>query len=378
MPSAYFQPAIRITFITAVITALLAVLKCSFGLWGQSHALIADGVHSFSDVLIDILVLFATHFSGKKADQNHPYGHGRIETAATFGLALLLAFTGVGIILDAGKHLWGVEIAVKPTFYVLWIAILAIVINEILFRYTLNIAKKIQSSLLEANAWHSRSDVAVSIVVLLSIGGALLGFTYLDAIGAAIVGIMIIKLGLTLAWRSISELIDTGVDEKTLTTIQAVIKNVSGIHTLHMLRTRTINNKILLDVHIIVEPYISVSEGHYIGEQVISTLYQEIKELSDVTLHVDPEDDEIYHASTTLPDRDTLIQQVTACWEHLPGVTQIKEFRLHYLGGKIEIEIYLPMSFMVQHHGTIDQLSTEYQKAIRHYTFIQRVKLWIG
>jgi len=378
MQNFYSQPALRITFITALLTALLATLKLTVGWWGQSHALVADGIHSISDVLIDILVLFAAHYGGKKADINHPYGHGRIETAATFGLALLLLFAGIGIILNAGEHLWGHEPAFKPNLYVLWVAILAIVINEFLFRYTLKVAKTIHSSLLEANAWHSRSDVAVSIVVLLSISGALLGFSYLDAVGAVIVGVMIIKMGVSLAWRSISELIDTGVSESTLANIESLIKSVSGVNTLHMLRTRTVNNKIFLDVHVLVEPYISVSEGHYIGEQVISTLYKNIKEIGDVTLHVDPEDDEVFHSSVTLPNRNSLMEELKNCWASLPGATEIHDIRLHYLGGKVEIEIYLPAIFIKQYNNTIEYLTQQYADATHHLGFIHQVKIWAG
>jgi cation diffusion facilitator family transporter len=372
------QLAIRITVLTALLTTLLAMLKLTFGWWGQSHALIADGIHSISDVLVDILVLFAAHYGGKQADINHPYGHGRIETAGTFGLALLLIFAGIGIILNVVEHLLGHAPVPKPDFFVLWIAVLAIVINEGLFRYTLSIAKKIQSSLLEANAWHSRSDVAVSIVVLLSIGGALLGFPYLDAVGATIVGVMIIHMAMKLAWRSISELVDTGVDKKTIENIEAMIKAVPGVNTLHMLRTRTVNNKIFLDVHILVEPRISVSEGHYIGEQVIHTLYKNIAEIGDITLHVDPEDDEIHHSSVTLPNREPLITELKNYWRNLPGNNAIQDIRLHYLSGKVEIEIYLSVNFIMLSGHTIEELTLQYTNAIHHLEFVQAINLWAG
>jgi len=330
--------AIRITLITALLTAGLALLKLLAGHYGQSHALFADGIHSISDIFIDILVIFAAYYGGKDADVNHPYGHGRIETAATFGLAVILFAAGVGIIWDAGKHLWGGMSAPKPDFYVLWIAIFAIILNEVIYRVTLRIAKNTRSGLLEANAWHSRSDAAVSVVVLLGILGALWGFPVLDVIGAVFVGLMICKMGAGLAIESVAELVDTGVSEEKLNKIRETITAVPGVCTLHLLRTRMFKRNVLVDVHILVSPRISVSEGHYIGDQVMRALYQ-LPDVSDVTVHVDPEDDEVSHPSSDLPNREAVIALIKSHCAPLPFP---QDLRLHYLNGKIECEIVLP------------------------------------
>lgn len=347
-----FSPAIRITLITAIATLILAALKLAFGYYGESHALFADGIHSLSDVLIDILVLLAAHFGSKKADYNHPYGHGRIETAGTFGLALVLIFAGIGIIFNGAEHLWNNVPTPKPEAITFWIALLAIIVNEILFRLTMKIAKKTDSPLLTANAWHSRSDVFTSIVVLLSIGGALIGFPALDVIGAAIVGVMIIKMGATLGFNSVSELVDTGVDEATLEQIKQHIVAVSGVKTLHQLRTRTINNRILVDVHVLVNPMISVSEGHFISDQVYLALHKKIPGVTDVIVHVDPEDDEIAQPSSHLPNREKLILALRQQWQLLASEEQLtiifNKMTLHYLNGKLHIHLYLPQALSQQ------------------------------
>ncbi len=364
--------AIRITLITAFLTAILAALKLGVGHYGDSHALFADGVHSISDVVIDIIVLFASHFGAQKADFNHPYGHGRIETAATLGLALILFLTGVSIIWDAGKHLWGGEPTPKPDFYVLYIAVFAIVLNEIIFRYTLRISKKIKSQLLEANAWHSRSDAAVSVVVLLGIAGALLGFPWLDAVGAVFVGIMICKMGGVLVWKSISELVDTGVENEVLENIQKNIIAVPGVKTLHQLRTRTVNNTIFVDVHILVSSYISVSEGHYIGDQVIIALLK-LPDMADVTVHVDPEDDETAHPSSNLPGREALISIIKTPCSSLPLPEKIQ---LHYINGKIEVEFIISLSKLDSFSP--GEISRYYQIALKELAYIREVKVYFS
>lgn len=355
--------AIRITLITALVTALLAFLKLAAGHYGQSHALFADGIHSISDIFIDVLVIFAAFYGGKDADSNHPYGHGRIETAATFGLALILLGAGAGIIWDAGKHLWGHEPLPKPNTYVIWVAAIAIIFNEIIFRYTLVVAKKSKSALLEANAWHSRSDAAVSVVVLLGIIGAVWGFPILDAIGAVFVGVMICKMGVGLAFNSVAELVDTGVDEKTLTRIKETITAVPGVCALHLLRTRTVKNNILVDVHVLVSSYISVSEGHFIGDQVAYALHQ-LPDVSDVIVHVDPEDDEVSHPSLNLPNREKIIALIKEKCGDLPFP---EEIRLHYLNGKIEVEMVLP--------ANASSFSREYLAVISKIDVIQKATI---
>jgi len=375
MDKFFAQPAIRITVITVFITFILAGLKLFFGVIGHSHALTADGFHSLSDIFVDGLVLFAAHYGAQKADYNHPYGHGRIETAATFGLALILILAGLGIIFDGGKHLWEHQAILKPEMITLWIAVLTAIVNEVLFQTTLKLSKKINSDILAANAWHARSDAWVSIVVIIGILGALFGYRYFDTIGAIVVGLLIIQLGTALGWKSISELVDTGVDEKTLQKIRGIITTVPGVCTLHMLRTRTIKNSILVDVHILVSPHISVSEGHFIGDQVIMAL-NKLPEISDITVHVDPEDDETSHPSSQLPHRSLLEIQLKEKLKGLNYADKIHDIRLHYLNGKIEVELFLTVN--VHTNDDLNLLSVQYKEKLKELSAVNKIKVYFS
>ncbi len=372
------QLAVRITTIIAIATTFLAILKLIFGVLGNSHALFADGIHSAADLLIDVMVLLAAHYANKQADYNHPYGHGRIETAATLVLAVILILAGAGIIINAGEHLWGNIPAPRPNNYVLIVALISAIVNEFLFRYSLRVANQIKSNLLSANAWHCRSDVAASLVVFLGVAFTLLGFSHLDAVAAVIVGLMIIQLGAKIAWSSICELVDTGVDNKTLELIKAAINKVPHVQALHQLRTRTINNAIFLDVHILVAPKLSVSEGHFIGEQVRAKLMREVSNVKDITLHIDPEDDELLEIRGTfkhLPNRDELMKILTNRWQNLLNEIQDENIVLHYLSRKIYIELRLPASLITQKEHAND-LTNELREKINDIAVIAKLDLF--
>lgn len=372
------QLAVRITTVIAIATTFLAIIKLIFGVLGNSHALFADGIHSAADLLIDVMVLIAAHYANKQADYNHPYGHGRIETAATLALAVILILAGAGIILDAGEHLWGHVPIPKPNSYVLIIAAISAIVNESLFHYSLRVAKQIKSNLLSANAWHCRSDVAASLVVFLGVAFALLGYSYLDAVAAVIVGLMIIQLGAKIAWSSVCELVDTGVDNKTLELIKLAINKVPHVQALHQLRTRTINNAIFLDVHILVAPKLSVSEGHFIGEQVRARLLREVPNVKDITLHIDPEDDELLEIRGTLkhlPNRDELMAILKARCQNLLGDIKDENIILHYLNGKVCVEIHLPLSILA-HNKDAKELTKELRDKVRDISIISQADLF--
>lgn len=372
------QLAVRITTIIAIATTFLAILKLIFGYLGHSHALIADGIHSAADLLIDVMVLFAAHYAHQQADQNHPYGHGRIETAATLALALILILAGIGIIINAGEHVWGHKTMPIPSTYVLIIAAISAIINEGLFHYSLRVAKQIKSNLLSANAWHCRSDVAASLVVFFGVTCSILGYPILDAVAAIVVGLMVIKLGAKIAWSSVCELVDMGVDDPTAALIKSTINKVPHVRALHQLRTRTINNQIFLDVHILVAPRLSVSEGHFIGEQVREKLLVDVPNVKDVTLHVDSEDDEIAELRgyfSHLPDRDALLKILKIRWQNLVDDLNEDNIVLHYLSGKITIELRLPVSLLMNKEDRAE-LTRELQEKISDIPEIAKVELF--
>jgi cation diffusion facilitator family transporter len=332
----------RITSIGVGINLFLGIIKIIFGLIGHSQALFADGIHSLSDLLTDGLVLVATHFGSKDADSDHPYGHGRFETLGTIILASILLLAGAGIVYDAIHDLLAHENN-SPSSYVLLIAFISVLTNEVFFRITLRVAKKISSGLLEANAWHHRSDAASSIVVLIGVGGALLGYAYWDTAAACIVGLMIAKMAISLAWSGLRELVDTGVDESMQAQIQTVINQVKGVRALHQLRTRSMAGAIFVDAHVLVDPHLTVSEGHHIGSWVHHHLMKEIPAIRDVIVHIDHEDDENIETFLHLPSSEELLPTLKQLWQNLPGSHRIESIRFHYLSGYIHLDIYLPI-----------------------------------
>lgn len=369
-----YQQARNITLVGALINAIQGGLKFFFGFIGQSHALIADGVHSLSDLITDILVIFAARYGSQSADSEHPYGHGRIETAATVALAILIILAGVGIMYGSAEHFFTTKTIEIPRLYTLIIAIFSAVANEIIFRLTLYKAKSIKHQLLEANAWHHRSDAASSGIVVLGIGGSLLGWVYLDVIAAFVIGIMIIKMGWELAWSNVQELIDTGLDQPTLDAIKKTIKQVPGVHALHQLRTRKMAGNILVDVHILVAGQLSVSEGHYIATQVHAILMEDFPDITDVTVHVDPENDEVTPSPQNLPSRNSLNKLLESRWKQLKGYDVIYALNIHYLNGKLILEVVLPLS-VLSHPTEKDALRAAYLDAVKGMEGVEAVYL---
>ena len=334
-----FVAAQKCTWVSVWVNLLLTLLQLVVGYFGRSQALVADGLHSLSDLLSDFLVLFANRQSNRHADAEHPYGHARIETAATLLLGSALTALGVALLIAAGMRLQDPQSlqTVHPATF--WIALLTLIAKEGLFRYLMAVAKRVRSQLLAANAWHSRSDAASSLVVLAGIGGNLLGFTFLDSVAAAVVGVMIAHMGGKLAVQAMAELIDTGLDAEAVSEIRQTLLDTRGVRGLHELRTRKMADHALVDAHIMVDPKISVSEGHYIAESARQAVLNK-HHVMDVLVHIDPEDDLQTRSNAHLPDRDSLLAYLA---ERLGNSNLANDHVvLHYLDGKVEVEIYLP------------------------------------
>lgn len=349
----------------------LATFKIIFGITGHSHALLADGIHSLSDLLIDGVVIIASKFGSKAADEDHPYGHGRIETAATVFLALVLALAGFGIIIDAGFTITASHVNTTPSHYVLWIAIVSIFLNEGLYYWTKRIANQVKSKLLMTNAWHHRSDSASSLAVALGVMGAWAGFPKLDALAAVVVGFMILKIAWDFGWHSIQELVDTVPSLEETKKVRQFIKKIPGVAAIHQLRTRSIAGSIFCDVHVLVDPQLSVSEGHHIGQEVEHLLTSNFPDITDVTVHIDTEDDELTNPSRHLPNRATLQPILLREWKHLIPETIIHAAIFHYQSGGILIELKLPLSFLDQ-----PSLLPALKKIMLSAEFITDIKLF--
>jgi cation diffusion facilitator family transporter len=329
------------TVLAAVVNAILAVTQIVSGWLFQSQALIADGVHTLSDLISDGVVLFAAGKASASPDQNHPYGHGRIETLATIVVGLLLALAAVGIAWSAGQRLLAWETLTGPAPAALIFATLTLVAKEGLYQYTVRAARRIQSPLLQANAWHHRSDAISSVVVFIGIGGAVAGWPWLDAFAALAVAVFILYMAWQLMFTSAAELIDTALEPEQVDIIQKAISGVPGVKNVHMLRTRKLGNEAAADVHIQVAPRISVSEGHQIADEVYRAIRNSIGTLRDVTVHVDPENDEEQPRTVGLPLRPLITAHIRQSWEGLPELALIEQVGLHYLGGRVHVTITL-------------------------------------
>jgi cation diffusion facilitator family transporter len=331
----------RVTFVGMGVNIFLAIVQIIGGILTHSQALIADAMHTLSDLVGDVVVLVASHHAAKAADANHPYGHGRIETLATVILGLLLSGVAVAISLQAWDSLTGNAPLPTPDPWAMGIAALAIIGKEGLYHYTVHIAKRISSPLLKANAWHHRSDAISSVLVFLAIGGAQLGFPWLDSVAAIIVAAMIFYMAIQLILESTSELVDTGLDTQDVDDIRHFICAIDGVENVHLLRTRRMGGRVLADVHLQVDGRISVSEGHHIGETVMYRLRKQFPSISDVVIHIDPEDDETVHPCKNLPSRAELLNTLQAFPATASLLTSTENITLHYNGGKLQLELVL-------------------------------------
>lgn len=333
----------RVTLVGAGTNAGLALAQLVIGWLGHSQALVADAMHTFSDLLSDGIAYFAARHAHQAPDEEHPYGHGRYETAATLAIAVLLSLVGLGIVWSAGSRLFDPGALLTPDVLTLWAAAVTTLSKEALYRYAMHMAKRLRSEMLRASAWHHRSDAWSSIIVFVGIGGTLLGLPYLDAIAAAVVGVMIVRIGWELGSGAVSELVDAGLARERIEAVRGTILSVGGVRDIHMLRTRRHGGLATADVHVLVDPRLTVSEGHMISLQVEQRLKREIAEIEDVTVHVDPEDDSTAPPCIDLPLRPAAMARLHAAWSHLDCLAKARRVGLHYLSGRIDVDVYLPL-----------------------------------
>jgi cation diffusion facilitator family transporter len=371
-----YNATYRITIIGVIVNLILSFIKIIFGWLGQSHALIADGIHSLSDLASDAIVIFGAKTANQVADKDHPYGHGRIETIATVAMSILLIMVASKIIFDAIQHLMNPTLLLKSGILALITVIISIIAKLILYYQTITVAKNINSSLLHANAWHHLSDSFSSIIVLISIIGSMFGILWLDAIGAIGVGLMIFYIGIILAWNSIKELIDTGLDQEKIKQIEYLILKINEVKSLHDLRTRSMGGNVLVDVHILVENNISVSEGHKIADAVRIKLTTKMPEIMDVLVHIDIENDNVSILSTDLPLRTEVVNNLFKCWQSHQIAQQIKSQNivLHYINGKVNIDINLSLNNLQNTKLiTVELINLIKQK---NYQYIGRINIF--
>ena len=286
-PAERAAAASRSTWVSVGVNLVLTITQIVVGVVAKSQGLIADGIHSLSDLVADFVVLFASHHAQKDADEDHPYGHQRFETAASMVLGLLLLAVGVGMLWSAARKLEAPETIQTVHVMALWVAGGALVAKELLFRYMLAVAKRVKSSMLVANAWHARSDAASSLVVGIGIVGNLAGYPILDPIAALIVGFMVAKMGWGFTWDALHDLMDRAVDDEEVQAIRQTLMETPGVSDVHDVRTRKMGDMIVVDAHIEVDAMITVEAGHDIAVLARQRVLQRHRVLNLMT-HVDP------------------------------------------------------------------------------------------
>lgn len=287
------------TMVSVVINVFMSVTQVLVGMYAHSQALIADGIHSLSDLVSDFVVLFANHHSQKDADQDHPYGHQRFETAASLAVGSLLIVVAIGMLWSAFEKLKNPNTIPAVHASALLVTLVALILKEMLFRYMLKVAKEVKSSMLVANAWHARSDAASSLVVSVGIVGNLLGYPILDPIAALIVGLMIGKMGWEFGSDAFHDLMDRSANEHEVQSITDTLLATPGVLGVHDVRTRKMGDMILVDAHLEVDATLTVEAGHDIGVAARHAVMQRHRVLNLLT-HVDP-----VHPSHTPEQRPT-------------------------------------------------------------------------
>lgn len=358
------RQAQRINLVTALADTLLGLLKIVIGVLASSGALIADGIHSLADLVTDLMVLIATHFGRRAPDKDHPYGHGRIETIASLGLGVLLVAVAGVMAWDSLQSLFASP-SITMGYWAIAVTAVALVVKEAIFHWALRTAKKQRSPLLEASAWHSRSDSLSSLIVLVGLLGSLFGLQWLDPIAAIAVSLLVAKIGLDTLWHASRELIDTTLSDEEMASIRQSAMCVSELKDLHDLRARRIGSSIALDVHFCVDCDLSVSEAHEIGNVVTANIRQQQQDIRDITFHIDVEDDHLssHMGCDTLPLRnhvhETLSQHAhdLVCWQ------QHTRLLLHYREHSVEAPRHIDIELFIPEHCPFDAAQLE---TLRH------------
>ena len=279
-----------VTWVGILANASLIALKFIGGIFGHSQALIADAAHSVSDLFTDAVVLIGLKAGRKAADQDHPFGHGRLETLSSAIVGVFLIGAALYLGIEAASSIYrGTEY--HPTWLALGAAGLSIVVKEALYRYTAHVGQRIRSPVIMANAWHHRSDALSSVAVFLGVAGARIhpGWHVLDAIAALIVSVLIFKVGVGILWQSMAELTDTAPQPEVLDRIRGCIRGVDGVLGHHDLKVRSSGGQYQMEAHIVVKGSLTVIEGHGIAKMVEFSLKEEIEGLNQVIIHVDPD-----------------------------------------------------------------------------------------
>lgn len=284
------KAGLTVTWVGIGSNIFLAAIKIFAGLVGRSQALVADGVHSLSDLFSDFIVLFGLRMGRKEEDEDHPFGHARIETISSMLVGAILVIVGVGIAYNAIVSIYEHEASV-PGIPVIIVAAFSILLKEGLYWYTLKTGKRIKSLALIGNAWHHRTDAFSSVAVLIGATAAYIepSWHLADAFAALIVTFFIGRVGVELVWGALKQVVDTAPDRKVLDQMMSTAAEIDGVRQVHDVRARYSGSQIFVEMHVVVDPELTVREGHRIASEVRAHLRSRISDITRVIIHVDPD-----------------------------------------------------------------------------------------
>ena len=327
----------RVTVLGAVVDLSLGLLKGIVGVVAGSSVMVADAVHSLTDFGSDVVTLVALRAAAKPADKEHPYGHGSFETIGTVILAgLLLAAVG-GILYDAYGRLGD---ATVPGSLALWAAAISVAVKEVLYQVSAKVARKLGSPLLLANAWHHRSDALSSVAAFAGIAGARLGYPVFDPIAAILIALLVGHVGIKLLSQVFREFTVGALPGEVLERMRVGITGLSGVVNVHELRARRMGSSILVDLHVQVDEATTVSDGHQVAERVRKFVFDENTEVTEVLVHIDPEEDEHVPPGLMLaPPREIIERQVRTIVGAQSEVRAVSHVHFHFLRGGIFVVV---------------------------------------
>ena len=286
----HVRSAMSVTLAGMAANIFLTIFKIWVGMAVKSQALVADGIHSLSDLFSDFVVLFGLKWGRKGPDEDHPYGHARIESVAGMLMGLILVAAAIGIIYNALFSIYEHRQA-NPSLWAIAAAFVSIVIKEVLYWHTIKVGRRIRSLVIVGNAWHHRTDALSSVAVLIGVGAVYINpdWHIADSLAAIVVSVLIFKVGGELIWTTVKEVIDTAPDKDVLRQLSDYAETIDGVRQTHDIKARYSGSQILVEIHVVVDPNLTVRDGHGIAKQVKRKLLNNVEDVSDVIVHVDPE-----------------------------------------------------------------------------------------
>lgn len=363
LPASKDHAKTRVTLVGALVNVVLSAAKIAAGLVLASPALVADGVHSLSDLVSDVLVLWALRHSHLAPDEDHPYGHGRFETLATLALSAVLLLTGLGIAWDAAVRLVTGAVS-APGVWALGVIALSIIGKEALYHYTRAVGEREGSRMIIANAWHHRTDALSSVVALLGVGAAQLGWAWGDPVAAIVIAAMLGRVAWEFGKGAVDELVDTQAPDGLRADLQDSLSRTPGVQGLRDLRMRQHGARAVADVSVMVDPHITVTEGHRIAEAARADALGRIDALEDLIIHVEPAGHFDGFGATEAPLRGEIEGLILTLAQAHPMVASVARVQLGYFEDGLHVELLASLHTNADHAATEADLTDSLRQTL--------------